>query len=81
MEGSSESKVQRRKRLALKRMAQWAHVKKGGPIKPTFKRFWRKSPYRNPRGATAHLSRQDRRRAAYAIWKATSIRKRGVKRA
>ena len=43
----SESKEQRRKRLWTLRIARWAQVKKRGPSRLSFKRFWRQSPYRD----------------------------------
>lgn len=72
---NQETKQERRRRLWLARLARWAHVKKRGPARVSFRRFWRQSPYRNPPPKLAHLSRQERRRAAYDVWKSMQRRR------
>jgi len=69
LEIPKESKAGRRNRLALRRRAPWAHVRKRGPKRVSFKRFWRKSPYRNPRRDLAGMSRKERRALARSMWK------------
>jgi len=81
LEIPKESKTARRSRLALRRRALWAHVKKRGPKRISFKRYWRKSPYRNPRRDLAGMSRKERRALAKSMWKSQqAIRMHGVQR-
>lgn len=78
----SESKAGRRSRLALTRRAQWAHVKKRGSKRASFKRYWRyKSGFRKPRRDLTEMSRHERRALARSMWKTQqAIQKRGVQR-
>jgi len=64
-----EDKQTRRNRLALRRRAQWAHVKKQGPKMVSFKRYWRRSRYRNPQQDLSDMRRSERRALALSMWR------------